>query len=292
LSKETGLDETSVDWQRPGIVGVGVVGGAVRNYFELQGIEPLLYDRFASLGSLTEVNDASVVYVCVPTPYVSGRGFDESAVVDALTRLSGEKVVVIKSTVIPGTTERLQRQFPQHHVLFNPEFLREASANQDFIDPDRQIVGYCEGDEALAQAVLQTLPRAPHEAVVPASVAEMTKYATNSFLALKVIFANELFDLCGSLGVDYELVKQGFGVDQRINASHLDVHDAGYRGYGGKCLPKDTMSLLDLADEMGIPMRLLEAAHEVNTRLRAPSLLRRDGGEIEVEAAPERRLVG
>ena len=220
------MDTESLNWTQPGIVGVGVVGGAVRNYFELQGIKPLLYDRFSGLGSLDEVNEADVIYVCVPTPYVSGRGFDDSAVIDALSRLSGEKLVVVKSTVVPGTTEKLQRIFPQHHLLFNPEFLREASANDDFLTPDRQIVGYCEGGESLAQAVLETLPRAPHESVVPASVAEMTKYATNSFLAMKVIFANELFDLCETLGVDYELVKQGFGVDAQLPslAQALDEH--------------------------------------------------------------------
>jgi UDPglucose 6-dehydrogenase len=272
-----------VDLDRPGIIGVGVVGGAVRNYFEFAGIQPLLFDPYKGLGSLATINQASVVYICVPTPYVAARGFDDSAVVEAIGLLTGEKVVVVKSTVLPGTTEKLQSRFPQHRVLFNPEFLREASANDDFINPDRQIVGYCNDDTDVASAVLSTLPRAPHEAVVPAAVAEMTKYATNSFLALKVIFANELYDLCEALDVDYELVKHGFGVDQRIGASHLDVHDAGYRGYGGKCLPKDTMSLLDLADELGIAMKLLEAAHDVNARLRQPTPFRRY--EVFAEAA-------
>ncbi len=87
---------------------------------------------------------------------------------------------------------------------------------------------------------------------------------------MKVIFGNELFDLCRAAGIDYELVKQGFSVDARIGASHFNVDDSGYRGYGGKCLPKDTMSLLDLADELGVEMRLLEAAHEVNGSLKAP----------------------
>jgi UDPglucose 6-dehydrogenase len=254
-------------------MGVGVVGGAVRNYLELSCGAPLLYDPFKGLGSVDEINDADIVYVCVPTPYVPGRGFDDGSLVQALSLLRGRMTVVLKSTVVPGTTERFQAQFPQHRILFNPEFLREASANEDFIHPDRQIVGFCQEDDVdLAANVLAMLPRAPHEAVVPAAAAEMTKYATNAFLALKVIFGNEIFDLCRGLGIDYELVKEGIGVDSRINASHLDVLDAGYRGYGGKCLPKDTMSLLDLAAEMGVEMKLLGAAHEVNARLRAPRL--------------------
>jgi UDPglucose 6-dehydrogenase len=178
--------------------------------------------------------------------------------------------------VLPGTTERFQERFPQHRVLFNPEFLREASANADFLAPDRQLVGYCDpADAGIADDILKLLPRAPHEVVVTARIAEMTKYATNSFLALKVIFANELHDLCAALGIDYATVKAGFAVDWRIADSHLDVLDGGYRGYAGKCLPKDTMSLLDLADEVGVPLRVLEAAHFVNQELNAPVPMQR-----------------
>jgi UDPglucose 6-dehydrogenase len=250
-----------------GIVGVGVVGGAVRNYLQLSGTVPLLYDPGRGLGSLAEINQADLVYVCVPTPYVADRGFDDSAVCETLRLLRPGKTVVIKSTVLPGTTERFQRLFPQQTLLFNPEFLREASANDDFLTPDRQIVGHC-GDPDAAAAVLAVLPNAPYEAVVPASVAEMTKYGTNSFLALKVIFANEVYDLCRALGVDYELVKEGIGVDPRIGVSHLNVLDGGYRGYGGKCLPKDTMALLDLAADAGVPMRLLQTMHAANAEMR------------------------
>ncbi len=276
-----------------GIMGVGVVGGAVRNYLESTGVEPLLYDPGKKLGSLAEVNQADLVYICVPTPYVAGVGFDESSIGEAFRNLRGGKTVVIKSTVLPGTTQKYQDAYPDQHVLFNPEFLREASANQDFLVPDRQIVGFCdEGDSDLAQEILESLPRAPHETVVPSAVAEMTKYATNSFLALKVIFGNELFDLCRAAGIDYELVKEGFGVDARIGDSHLDVNDAGYRGYGGKCLPKDTMSLLDLADDLGVPMRLLEAAHEVNSGLKAPVPFHRRDKVESVDQQQVARLAG
>ena len=264
---QTAKDEFS----RVGIMGVGVVGGAVLNYFRLEGINPLLYDPGKNLGSIQEINQADLVYMCVPTPYVHGKGFDDSYLADAFSRLNGEKTVVIKSTVLPGTTMRYQEMYPKFKVLFNPEFLTEAHANDDFLDPDRQIVGFCDSaDAGIAAAVLEMLPPAPYEALVPASAAEMIKYATNSFLALKVIFGNELFDLCQATGVEYDEVRKGFSVDKRIGDSHFRVDDAGYRGYGGKCLPKDTMSLMDLADDLGISMKLLEAAHEVNMRLRAP----------------------
>jgi UDPglucose 6-dehydrogenase len=253
-----------------GIIGVGVVGGALKSYLEGGGITPLLYDRFLRLGSRKEVDQADLIFVCVPTPYQPGGGFDHSAIADAIAPLSGQKTVVIKSTVVPGTTEAYQRRYPQHTLLFNPEFLVEKTANEDFLKPDRQIVGYCGASLGEARSVLQLLPRAPHEALMPARAAELVKYATNSFLALKVIFSNEIFDLCETLGASYEDVRRSVAADERIGSSHMDVLDGGYRGYGGKCLPKDTMALMDLAESLGAPLRLLEAAHEINLRLRAP----------------------
>jgi UDPglucose 6-dehydrogenase len=256
-----------------GIIGVGAVGGAVRHYLESRLVAPRLFDPGKRLGSLAEVNEADLVFICVPTPYAAGRGFDDSAVAEVIGALAGRKTVVIKSTVLPGTTRRFQERFPQHRVLFNPEFLREVSANADFLAPDRQIVGICGDDHGLAADLLAILPRAPHASIVAAEAAELTKYATNAFLAMKVVFANELYDLCAALSVDYEDVKHGLKADDRIGASHLEVHDAGYRGYGGKCLPKDVASLLDLAESMGVPLGVLQAVHEANARLKAPAAL-------------------
>ena len=279
------------EFSRVGIMGVGVVGGAVLNYFRLEGINPLLYDPVKNLGSIQEINQADLFYMCVPTPYVHGKGFDDSYLADAFSRLNGEKTVVIKSTVLPGTTMRYQEMYPNFRVLFNPEFLTEAHANDDFLEPDRQIVGFCDSaDAGIAAAVLEMLPPAPYEALVPASAAEMIKYATNSFLALKVIFGNEMFDLCQATGVEYDEVRKGISVDKRIGDSHFRVDDAGYRGYGGKCLPKDTMSLMDLANDLGISMKLLEAAHEVNMQLRAPVPFNRRPVAAEAESTTPLRV--
>ena len=264
----------SAKFERIGIIGVGVVGGALRAFLEKDGLRPLLYDPGLGLGSLADVDSADLVFACVPTPYRAGTGFDADALYETVAGLSGSKTIVIKSTVLPGTTDGLQDQYPQHRLLFNPEFLRESSAVEDFLQPDRQIVGFArQWHRPAAEAVLRLLPRAPYEAVVPSRSAELIKYATNSFLALKVIFGNELFDLSRALGIEYEDVRDGLAADLRVGPSHLDVHDAGYRGYGGKCLPKDTMALLDLARELEAPLRLLEAAHEVNLSLRGESIL-------------------
>jgi UDPglucose 6-dehydrogenase len=274
-----------VRFERPGILGVGIVGGALRAYFEDQGLDHAVYDPGLGIGSLAEVNAADVVFVCVPTPYHLGSGFDASILEAAVASLTGSKTVVVKSTVVPGTTDRLQALHPQHHFLFNPEFLREQTAVADFFQPDRQIVGFARSwDRDHAQAVLDMLPSAPYQAVVPARAAELVKYAANAFLALKVIFANEIYDLAQALGVDYEHVRDGIAHDARIGPSHLDVNDLGYRGYGGKCLPKDTMSLLDLARSLGVPLHVLEAAHRVNLALRGEAIcedLARGGSPVQ-----------
>lgn len=250
-----------------GIMGLGVVGSAARVYFESQGHRPRLYDPYLGLGSVEEVNEAQVVFICVPTPYHERGGFDPSAVQAAMDLLAPKKTVVIKSTVLPGTTEALQRRHPEHRVLFNPEFLREATAQQDFARPDRQVVGYTEASRPVAEEVLSLLPRAPFMRIVTAAEAEMAKYVANSFLAVKVSFANEIYDLCTTLGIDYDAVRPLVAADARIGPSHLDVFHDGYRGYGGKCLPKDTRSLMDLARVAGVDLRVLRSAHEVNQEL-------------------------
>lgn len=250
-----------------GIVGLGTVGGAVRAYFESRGHRLRLYDPYLGLGSVQEINEARLVFICVPTPYREPGGFDCSAVQEAIELLEPDKVVVIKSTVLPGTTDALQSRHPEHKVLFNPEFLREASPQEDFARPDRQVVGHTEVSRPVAQEVLSLLPRAPVMTIVTAAEAEMAKYAANSFLAVKVSFFNETYDLCTSLGIDYEVVRFLVAADPRIGPSHMDVLHGGYRGYGGKCLPKDTRALMDLARAVGMELRLLRAAHQVNQEL-------------------------
>ena len=250
-----------------GVMGAGVVGGALLSYLRGAGREVRVYDPPKGYADIDALAAADVVFVCVPTPYAPHRGFDDRYLLRAIAAILGEKVVVIKSTVLPGTTQLLQERFPQHRFLFNPEFLREATAVEDFAHPDRQIVGHTSRSAGDAQRVLELLPRAPFELICPAEDAEMAKYVANSFLAVKVTYANEIFDLCERLGVAYSRVRDIVAADVRIGASHTDVFDSGYRGYGGKCLPKDSKSLLDLARAAGIDLQVLAAADAVNRRL-------------------------
>jgi len=252
-----------------GIIGVGMVGGALQHYFEKkEGLEIFLYDKGKNLGSPQEVNQAELIFICVPTPYLKdGKGFDLSYVEDALNMLTGEKVVVIKSTVMPGTTEMLQQKYPQHKILMNPEFLTEETADQDMSYPDRQIVGYTEKSHSIAGDVIQLLPLAPFERILPATEAEMVKYFGNTWFSVKVSFANQMYKLCQTLGIDYDRMVEAAAADKRIGRTHLNVFHKGYFGYGGKCLPKDIKALIQLADAKGVDLKIHKAAEEINNEL-------------------------
>ncbi|MEA3272610.1 MAG: hypothetical protein U9P90_02995, partial [Patescibacteria group bacterium] len=245
-----------------GIMGTGMVGGSVARYFKGKNIEPILYDPPKNQGSRKEINLSDVVFVGVPTPYNEQEGFDLSYVENALSVLNPGKIVVIKSTVLPGATEKLQTKYPELKILFNPEFLTEVTADQDMNYPDRQIIGYTEKSHNVALDIMQILPLAPFERIVPARVAEMVKYFGNSWFSTKVVFANQIYDLCQKLDVDYDTVKECTAPDKRIGRSHLEVFHKGFRGYGGKCLPKDIRSLIQLGEKAGISLELLKKVEE------------------------------
>ncbi len=255
------------------IIGVGMVGGALRRYFEKKGIKPFLYDKGRNLGSPQQINQADIIFICVPTPYDcplprgQGKGFDLSCVEEALGNIQGKKIIVIKSTVLPGTTEKLQKQYPQHKVLFNPEFLTEVTADQDMNYPDRQIIGYTRQSYNAAGDVMQILPLAPFERIMPATEAETVKYYGNTWFATKVIFANQLYKLCEKLGINYNQVMEAAAADKRIGRSHLSVLHKGYYGYGGKCIPKDIKALIQLADEKGVDLKLHKVVDAINEEL-------------------------
>lgn len=248
-----------------------MVGGAMQRYLEKkQGLELFLYDKGKGLGSPEEINKAELVFVCVPTPYLKdGKGFDLSFVEETLSWLQGDKVVVIKSTVLPGTTEMLQQKYPQFKLLMNPEFLTEETADQDMLFPDRQIVGYTEKSFTVAGDVMQLLPLAPFERILPATEAEMVKYFGNTWFSVKVSFANQMYDLCQAIGINYDRMVEAAAADKRIGKTHLNVFHKGARGYGGKCLPKDTKALIQLANNKGVDLKLHKAAEEINNALMA-----------------------
>lgn len=255
---------------RIAVIGCGFVGGAVLRWFQETEQDVVAHDPPKHL--IADLSAVDVCFVCVPTPF-GPFGFDDSIVRAAVADIPGAKTVVIKSTVLPGTTESIAATHPQHRVMFNPEFLRERCAYEDFVNPDRQIVGVTKDvDRMAALDVLDALPQ-PYNAkgVVAAREAEMVKYFGNCYLSAKITFANQLHDLCVAAGVDYYNVRDWAEMDPRIGKGYLDVLTDGYRGYGGTCFPKDMRALVQLGRALGEPMQLLEACEAVNNRLLAGS---------------------
>ena len=237
-----------------GIVGIGMVGGALARFFEeigghLRGRDLFLCDTDTAKGYDDDINRADVIFISVPTPRGSGGMMNLDALKSACAAIHGSKIVVIKSTVPPGTTEALQNAYPHHKILFNPEFLTEAHAWEDTLHPDRQLVGATASSRSVSASVLAVLPAAsvvsPSPALeLSATEAEIIKYASNAFLTRKVTFANAIFDLAAHHTADYEKIRAGIAADPRIGPSHLDVRHHGYRGYGGYCFVKDTDGLI------------------------------------------------
>ena len=253
-----------------GIIGIGMVGGALRRYLEKKTHYDLfLYDK-KGIGSMEEVNKADYIYICLPTPYEIGKGCNVNLVRDVICELDDGKVIIIKSTIPPGTTQLLQNEFPEHKILFNPEFLTEETADQDMSFPDSQIIGYTDKSLNVAKDVIQQLPLASHERIVPSEVAEFIKYAKNVWFSIKVAHNNEMYDLAKRFGLteeQWDEVVDGLAADRRVGRTHLTIVHKGKRGYWGKCLPKDTKAIIDFAKGLGVDMPVLKSADSYNDEL-------------------------
>lgn len=254
-----------------GIAGVGWVGAQLKKYFEeIKGFKVgenlLLYDILPERCA-GNIADADVIFVALPTPRNPKDGScDTSIVSSAIAKLDevsrdSSKIIVIKSTVPPGTTEAFQKQYPRHKFLFNPEFLTESRTWEDMMRPDRQIVGYTEHSLDAAQLVLSLLPKAPfmspwkiggYQSHLTATEAEFIKYAGNVYFVRRVNWANALARAAEKMGVNYDNIRKGMAADHRIGDSHLDVAHGGYRGWGGSCFPKDLDAFIQFSKQEGL----------------------------------------
>jgi UDPglucose 6-dehydrogenase len=226
------------------------------------------------------VRQALVVFIAVQTP-TRADGTTDLAAVEAVAREIGRaiddyKVIVTKSTVPVGTSYRVREWIEEEQaaagkshrfsVASNPEFLREGAAIGDFMRPDRVVIG---ADDDSAIAILKDLYRPLYLIETPFVItnvpsAELTKYAANSFLAMKISFINEMANLCERVGGDVHSVARGIGLDKRIGAKFLHAGP----GFGGSCFPKDTRSAASFAREAGEPLEIVEAVIRVNERQR------------------------
>ncbi len=206
---------------------------------------------------------ARLLFVCVDTPPTYSGDADLSRVRAVVSDLSadGDHVLVMKSTVPAGTGDSIRRDLPTLPYVSCPEFLKEGSAVEDFMHPDRVVVGADAGDEAAADAVAALYEPLGGEILrTDVASAEMIKLASNAFLATKISFINEIANVCEEVGADVAEVARGMGLDQRIGPAFLR---AGV-GYGGSCFPKDVSALKMLAGNTGYHFQLLTAVIEVN----------------------------
>lgn len=255
-----------------GIIGYGIVGQAVEYGFKGEDIH--IYDKFKNYLTLPEVCEKSeFIFVSVPTPIMSDEsGIDLSIVEEVVDEIAKEvegtdKIVILKSTIVPGTTAAFAKKYPKVNFCFNPEFLTEANYLEDFVKSDRCVVGAT--NDLVSRRVISLykkhFPHMPMFQTDP-TTAEMVKYMANCYLAAKVIFANEMSEISEKLGIKYEEVKKMVVADKRIFDSHLDVTTT--KGFGGKCFPKDLLALRAMAREQGVDTEMLDTVWKKNLKIR------------------------
>lgn len=278
-SQKTNPNETElINPAKLGIIGYGIVGQALAYGFSQPEIknkyEIRYYDKFKDTDTLEDVvTKSEFIFICLPTPMKEDEsGIDLTIIEESIAEITKmtngtDKIIVIKSTIAPGTTARLEKEHPKTNFAFNPEFLTEANYLEDFVNADRNIIG-ANNDLISRKVVALYRQRFPHTKIfqTDTTTAEMVKYMANAFLATKVIFANEMFDICQALGIKYEEVKKLVVADHRIYDSHLDVTTA--RGFGGKCFPKDVVALIGRAKELKLDPKLLETIWNMNKKIR------------------------
>jgi len=225
-----------------GWIGQGWIGKNYANDFEARGYEVVRYAlEEPYLQNKGEIASCDIVFIAVPTP-TTQEGFDDSLIQKVLPLVGTGRTAIIKSTILPGTTEKLQKLFPSLFILHSPEFLVETTAAYDAAHPKRNIIGipYVNASyREKAEEVLGVLPDAPYAKVMSARDAEFVKYAGNCFLFTKVLFMNLLYDVVKATGSDWNNVREALIHDPRIDASHTEpVHKTG-RGAGGHCFIKD-----------------------------------------------------
>ena len=256
-----------------GIIGQGFVGNAVYQKFK-SFFNSFTYDIVPELCNSTYeklIINCKTIFVCVPTPMNKDGSCNIDLLTEILSRLDNETdaTIVIKSTIIPGTTASFNKKFKNISIVFNPEFLTERNAVEDFKNQQRIILG---GPRPVTTHLKQIYSKVFPKAYViktGSTHAEMIKYFTNCFLANKVSFANEMHQLCSVLDLDYDKVVEYAVMDKRLGNSHWAVPgpDGDY-GFGGHCFPKDLSAIINITENLGTTNNVLKATMKTNNKIR------------------------
>lgn len=257
-----------------GFIGNGYVGKHIADDFEKRGYAVVRYALEAPFNKNKKaVGGCDIVFVAVPTP-TTPRGFDGRIVENVLSYINPGRVVVIKSTVTPGTTKQLQKKFPKLTILFSPEFLREATAAQDAAHPFAVILGTPVMDDTHKRAaarVLKIMPNAPFREICGSTEAEMMKYAQNVMGYVNIVFFNLLYDITTSLNGDWEIVRRLLTADPDTASRFANPVHKGGRGAGGSCLIKDFAAMRELYQKLlprdATALSLMRAMEKKNLEL-------------------------
>ena len=257
-----------------GIIGQGFVGDAVyqkfSKYYDIKTYD--IKGMIHCTSSEQETLDNDIIFICLPTP-MNTDGSCHTDIVEAAIKRVFEfgvaKTVVIKSTVPPKSTAKWNKQFPTLDIVFNPEFLTEINAVEDFNNTTRIILGGPRKATTTLKRIYSKVFAHAHIVKTGSTHAEMVKYVTNTFLATKVSFANEIYQICEGLNLDYDKVIEYSTLDKRLGKSHWQVPGPdGDFGYGGHCLPKDVRALINVAENAGVFPEILISTNDKNNEVR------------------------
>ena len=261
-----------------GIIGFGVIGKALKHVLEIK-FPIIVYDKYQNEYSdiAPIAKDAEVIFLAVPTPMKSSGEIDLEYVEDALKTISDAVdkenkiplLVVIRSTITPGTTENLQKKYKNLKLVFNPEFLTEKNFLNDMRNTDRIVIGSFDSESArkVEEVYREIFPEAKYIITTP-TTAETIKYASNVTLASQITIANEIYQICQKLNIDYNVVKDTILLDKRIGSNINVPGSDGDLGFGGKCFPKDINALIYLSKQKGYNPELLQQVWKTNLKLR------------------------
>jgi len=253
-----------------GVIGNGFVGEAISFAFSTVS-DVYVYDTnpLRSKDKLQYIHTCDFVFICVPTPMFEDGSQDLSYVESAFEKAKNGPVYILKSTVLPGTTEYLNKKYPNFKIIFSPEYLTERTAKLDMLTQSRIILG---GELILtekAKTLFNERFKIKNIIQTDSKTAELTKYMNNTFFATKVSIMNEFKLLCDKIGANWEDALMAFVSDGRIGDSHLNVpgHD-GKLGYGGTCFPKDVNALLSFSKKHNIELNSIAGGWATNLKVR------------------------
>ena len=265
-----------------GIIGKGFVGSAAAHGFS-EGVgykaKIRIYDKRDELSncSLEEtVNESDFIFISVPTPANEDGSIHLDILENCLSEIAevnkrDDNIVLIRSTIIPGTSQKFQIQFKNLNIVFNPEFLTERSARFDFINQSRYVLG---GDQKNTNKVANLFKDRFGKTIslieTDFETAEMIKYLCNIYFATKISFLNEMKLISDEVNADWETVLEGFLRDGRVGHSHVNVpgHD-GKKGFGGSCFPKDIQAIINFSEQIGVNVNTIKGAWKTNLEIRS-----------------------